>query len=329
MRRFVFQLLAFLLLQAALLAAVFSQHDVSRETNFLAATVEKHRRLRAVPPPRVLLVGGSSVALGFESDRMERELGRAVVNLGLAAGLGVEFMIAEMEPALKKGDIVVLSLEYDHFARGPMDGRSSGLGFDPTVLQQVLVFRPKGVFALEPTHVRKMILDRGLAILGEISRRSLAAKIEIASATLDKAQSERGAFNAWGDFVGHRGMPPRAAPETVDTGRMIADVRGFPSATLLKTIGRFVKRCERQAIDVVFTFAPKPAGVMRRDGELALRLADALRQIPGLVQLDQPQDQTYPPEQFFDTANHLTAEGAEARTTQVIGSLRRFIADHR
>ncbi|MBM3840747.1 MAG: hypothetical protein FJ398_22855 [Verrucomicrobia bacterium] len=35
----------------------------------------------------------------------------------------------------------------------------------------------------------------------------------------------------------------------------------------------------------------------------------------------------YPPEQFFDTANHLTAEGAATRTTRLIDSLRRFATE--
>lgn len=331
MRRFLLKAFSFWVLQAALLALLLRHYDVALETNYLAATLEKHRRLNAVPPPRVILVGGSNVALGFESDRIERELGRPVVNLGLAAGLGVEFMLAEIEPALRAGDLVVLSLEYDHFARGPKDRRYSGAGFDPNVLQQALIFRPAGVVALGLTHLRKIVLDRGLAILGEIARRGFAVQIEqgMASQRNGEIQSERRAFNVWGDFVGHRGAPPRATPEMVDAGRLIADARAFPNSALLEVIRGFVDRNARRGIQTVFTFPPKPTGVMRRESALALRLAGALRQIPGLVLLDTPEDQAYPPEQFFDTANHLTAEGTTRRTTRVIESLRRVSSNRR
>src|SRR5437868_6275225 len=100
---------------------------------------------------------------------MEKELGRSVVNMGVAAGLGAEFMLADIEPELRSGDILVLSLEYDHFARG----RGRGGGFDPAVLQQTLIFRPEGLLALRPIHFRKILLNRGLVLLGEIARHAL------------------------------------------------------------------------------------------------------------------------------------------------------------
>lgn len=325
MRRFCLQSLVFLLLQAGLLCLLLTNYNVSDETNYLAATVEKHIRLQKTSAPRVILLGGSNVALGFESDRMERELGRPVVNMGLAAGLGAEFMLAEIEPELKAGDTVVLSFEYDHFARGPNEGRYSELGFDPRIMQQVLIFRPSGMFDLGLIHFRKIILDRGLTILGEIARRGLTFRIESSPSTGLEQQSARRAFNAWGDFLGHRRAPPRATPEAIDAGHLVADIRGFPSPVLLSRIRNFVERSERKGTHVVFSFAPKPSGVMQREKHFALQLVEALRSIPGLPLLDTPEEQTYPPNQFYDTANHLTAEGAAARTTKVIDSLRPIV----
>lgn len=327
MRRFILQVAAFVLLQSALLGVLLSYYDVPAETNYLAATVDKHRRLHARQAPRVILVGGSNVAFGFESDRMERALGRPVVNMGLAAGLGVEFMLAEIESALRAGDIVVLSLEYDHFARGPALGRYSMLGFDPNVLQQVLIFRPEGWQALGWAHLRKIVLDRGLSILGEITRRSLLSGIGAGAARASENPSPREGFNPWGDLIGHRQERARTTPELVNRLPLVADVRGFPNAVTLEVIRGFVERTRRVGARVAFTFTPKPTGTIDRDGELAGRLAEALRGIPGLEALDIPQDHAYAPEQFFDTANHLTAEGAAQRTSKVIASLQRLVTN--
>jgi hypothetical protein len=304
---------------------LLTYYDVAAETNYLAATVDKHRRLHMRSAPRVILVGGSNVAFGFESNRMESALGRPFVNMGLAAGLGVEFMLAEIEPALRPGDVVVLSLEYDHFARGPAAGRYSMLGFDPNVLRQVLIFRPEGCLALGWTHLRKVVLDRGLSILGEIARRGLVSGIGANKAEASETQSPRKGFNAWGDLVGHRNEPARTTAELVNRLPLIADARRFPNAAALEVVREFVERTGRLGVRVAFTFTPKPTGTIFRDGELAGRLAEALRQIPGVTLLDAPQDHAYPPEQFFDSANHLTAEGAAQRTSKVIASLEEFL----
>ena len=328
MRPFLVQLAAFLLLQSALLGVLLNYYDVAEETNYLAATVDKHSRLCVRPAPRVILVGGSNVAFGFESDRMESALGRPVVNMGLAAGLGVEFMLAEIEPALRPGDIIVLSLEYDHFARGPAAGRYSALGFDPNVLRQVLIFRPEGCLDLGWTHVRKIVLDRGLSILGEIARRGFMFGIGAREAKTSELQSARKGFNPWGDLIGHRQEPARTTAELVNRLPLVADVRKFPNPAALEVIRDFVDRTRRTGARVAFTFTPKPTGTILRDGELAWRLAEALRQIPGVTLLDAPQDHAYPPEQFFDSANHLTAEGAAQRTSKVIASLQRFMTNN-
>lgn len=321
MKPFLRQLLAFVILQAGLLGLLLHFYNVEGEPNYLAATVDKHERLRRTTGSRIVLVGGSNVAFGFESDRMESALGRPVVNMGLAAGLGIEFMLREIEPALRDGDLVVLSLEYDHFARGPSAELFSGLGFDPNVLERVLVFRPESGLALGWTHARKIVLDRGLGIAGEIVRRSLLG----AKSPSDEEgkQSARAAFNSWGDLVGHRLEPARTTPEVVNQLPLVADARGFPNGAALAAIEGFVERVQRKAVRVVFSFTPKPLRTIEREGELAERLAAALRRIPRLTVVDAPRDHAYPAEQFFDTANHLTAEGAAERTGRLIASLER------
>lgn len=325
MSRFLLKLVAFASIQVAVAAIILLHYDTSGETNYLAATVDKHQRLAAQSAPRIILVGGSNVAFGFDTDRIETELGHPAINMGLAAGLGIEFMLSEIQPALKPGDVVVLSFEYDHFARGPNVSRHSVLGFDPQLLRQVLVFRPEGLLELRAAHFRRIVLDSGLNLAGEIVRRAVLTPVSARASENAEVQSTRRAFNAWGDLVGHRHLSPRAAPDAIDALPMIADEREFPSPAALDAIRQFTDRNLRNGIRVAFTFPPKPTGAMRRQGHLAENLADALGRIPGLILLDGPGAQTYSPALFFDTANHLTAEGAALRTRKVIASLRSFV----
>lgn len=327
MRRFLAKLLIFAALQAAIIGLLISRYDATGETDYFAATVDKHHRLEEIRHPCLVLAGGSGVAFGFQSEALERAAGRPVVNMGLAAGLGAEFMLAEIEPYLREGDSVVLSLEYDHFARGAATGRD--LGFDPSVLSQVLIVRPNSVLALGVPHFRKVLLDRGLALLGEIMRRSVGLGAACAPASAEETRSARAAFNAWGDFVGHRNEPPRTSAETVDAAPLVAYRTGFPNAALLRRMSGFVDRAGRRGVRVAFTFPPRSIGTLRRDLYLARRLEAALREIHGLIVLDAPEDHAYPPGQFFDTANHLTAEGAAARTERLIGALEPLLGPER
>jgi hypothetical protein len=318
MRSFILKLLLFLLIQIAAFALLLKNYDVSTETNFFARIVEKHQRLKATPPPRIILVGGSNVPFGFESDTMEKALGRPVVNMGLAAGVGVEFMLADLEPELASGDIVALSLEYDHFARG----RRAGGGFDPSVLQQVLIYRPQGFLALRPIHFRKILLDRGLILLGELARHGLHIGRPAKSANTAAAQSPRAGFNEWGDLVGHRIQPSPVPIETIEGARLLVWQPDFPNKTLLRHLSEFVQRCKTRGIRVAFTFPPKPTSTLTRERLRAEQVQAALAQIPGLILLDKPQDHAYPANEFFDSANHLTAQGAATRTAKVITELR-------
>jgi hypothetical protein len=247
--------------------------------------------------------------------------------MALAAGLGAEFMMTEIEPYLCRGDSVVLSLEYDHFARGAVSGRD--LGFDPDILSQVLIVRPEAVRALGSPHFRKVLLERGLTLLGEMMRRSVGLGAECASTSPEDAPSARAAFNAWGDFVGHRNEAPRTSAEAVNAAPLVAYPAGFPNAALLQRIDDFVQRAGKRGVRVAFTFPPRSTGTLQRDLYLARRLEVALREIRGLIVLDTPEDHAYPPEQFFDTSNHLTAEGAADRTARLIGALEPLLGGDR
>src|SRR5688572_21345445 len=93
----------FLLLQGALFRA-FWNPDLPWETNYLAATIDKHQRLAGTRPPRIIFIGGSNLPFGIKSDMMQKELGRPIVNMGLVAGLGIDFLLKEVAGQVRAGD---------------------------------------------------------------------------------------------------------------------------------------------------------------------------------------------------------------------------------
>lgn len=73
----------------------------------------KFEKLRRVEANKIVIVGGSNVNFGIDSDIMEISLGVPVVNMGLHGGLNTFTMIDPIRPYLKRGDLLIISREFN------------------------------------------------------------------------------------------------------------------------------------------------------------------------------------------------------------------------
>ena len=96
----------------------------SGDGHYVAAIIDKQKSLRSCPSPKIILVGGSSLAFGLDSEMIESRVRRPVLNMGLHAGFGLKFMIEEVKPYVDSGDVVLLVPEYEHFWNSTMYGGS-------------------------------------------------------------------------------------------------------------------------------------------------------------------------------------------------------------
>ena len=117
MKIFLLKLAIYLGVLAAFLGAVFSGYSkrFPPEKSFYMASYDKHRRLETLPSPRIIFIGGSSMAFGMDSGYVGQQLGFHPVNMGLNHGVGLAFMLQEVEPFVRAGDIIVVAPEYDTF----------------------------------------------------------------------------------------------------------------------------------------------------------------------------------------------------------------------
>ena len=80
---------------------------------YCAAIIDKDKKLKdESEKPRIIIVGGSNVAFGINSEIIEDRTDYRCINIGLLAGLGVDFYLNMVKNNLRKGDIVVLAFEY-------------------------------------------------------------------------------------------------------------------------------------------------------------------------------------------------------------------------
>ncbi|MFA5562268.1 MAG: hypothetical protein WDA00_06495 [Eubacteriales bacterium] len=98
-----------LLLTTSVLLAVPNQFSHT----FYGALNEKYDRLYDTKGEKIVLVGGSSVAFGYDSRMIAEYTGMEVVNFGLYAELGTKIMLDLSRGAIEEGDIIILAPELD------------------------------------------------------------------------------------------------------------------------------------------------------------------------------------------------------------------------
>jgi hypothetical protein len=69
--------------------------------------------------PKVLLVGGSSTLFGMNAGELEKQTGRPVINMGMHAALGLDYMFAQVKSVAAPGDVIVLAPEYELYESYP------------------------------------------------------------------------------------------------------------------------------------------------------------------------------------------------------------------
>lgn len=311
MSRFLLRVAAFLALQGLVFALLFDPGMAGQE-NYLAATVDKHRRLAATAPPRLILLGGSNVAFGFNSDRLESETGLPVVNLGLAAGLGGDFMLNEAAGALRPGDVVILFLEYDQY----------GMAGGATALRQLLEYRPASARHLPRRWWRRFLDTEALGILGAAVRRSQPWLGDEGSRLIAEAWYARAGFTAAGDYRGHHGAPATMAALPADSPVFTPPRAGPLNPRFARKLAAFAELSRRRGARffvswpaiVAEAFMPAEPAVERLRGELAA--------LPGLLLLGEPRDHVFDRSLGFDLTYHLNAAGAQWRTERLLLRLR-------
>ncbi|MBQ8720399.1 MAG: hypothetical protein IJY65_05140 [Clostridia bacterium] len=98
-----------IILLATAVFTIPSQYDNS----FVGILDEKHDALLSEEDDKIVIVGGSSVAFGVDSDIIEKYTEMPVINFGLYAALGTKLMLDLSRGGIKEGDIVVIAPELD------------------------------------------------------------------------------------------------------------------------------------------------------------------------------------------------------------------------
>ena len=302
MRGFITSVLLFFCILLALLLTLGSNwHFRNSSSDYLAAIIDKHMRLDHTKPPRLILAGGSNLAFGIDSKRIEDSTGFPVVNLGLHAGLGLEFIVNELRSVVKPNDIVLFSIEYTMDEKGRYKLKKSAADyFQPAAGYFSENFSEKVDFYL--------YYELGQNIGNNVS--TCFGLLPVGEAQTSAAYS-RASFNEFGDAVGHLEMSK--SPNKRDK-----QIKSIDMQQITKLLNGFADFAGKQQVKCFFLFPDFPESLFYKYQPKIQEYAAYIHANLKMKTLNTPDSFCFPDSLFFDTAYHLTKEGRERRTNLLI-----------
>ncbi len=279
------------------------------EKHLYQASLLKSDLLRTTPSPRIILVGGSNIAFGIDSELMESELDFNVINDGLHVALGIA-PLNEVQYFLRPGDIVIISLEYYNFT-----DLDSFFG-QPQYLADWVEFSGERInFIHQPYNqmpsIYTMMLQRKV-------NRQLNYFLYGFSYDAGRNFYSGDLFNKHGDFIGHLGESsgtPFEIAESVYPVNLLDEAFAY--------LEEFNQLAQSKGAQVFYEAQAHRQANCERTGERQLnRFFNLLRTrttIPLLTDID---ELCLPDDYFYDMPYHLNEQGRRIRTERLIESLR-------
>ena len=272
---------------------------------------EKYDRLTSIDGEKIIVVGGSSVAFGLDSKKLESYTGMPVVNFGLYADLGTKLMLDLSRDGIGKGDVVVLAPE--------LDAQTLSLFFSSENTLRAF----DGNFDL----MWSLPVDDILSLVGgmwSFSYSKLAAR--------DKAKPDpEGAYNSknlneYGDLVYERqenvmleyydpNKTVNLTPEALNN----ADFREF-----CDYVNDYIRYAERKGATVLFSYCPiNEWGLAEGVSEESIaEYTELLEDNINCTFISDIGDYILEPGYFYDTNFHLNDTGVALRTARLARDIR-------
>jgi hypothetical protein len=272
------------------------------ETPRLSTLSRQVDYLESIGGSKIVVMGGSNLAYGLDSEQLADATGMHVMNMGVQASLTLEFMLELVKPHLNEGDIVILGAETAMYRSRP---------WSTATLTKLMV--------TNPTSTRFMNW-----------RQIVAAPLYLYPSISDQTETLRRAAGRWvygspsfaegllanGDYVGHRGKAS-AYRSSTRPPQSLQRMQVSVPARRQDYLRAFKDFCQQNGIRLYVSFAATAQAIIDPN---SLGLVTQFLKSDFDV-ISDPWDYAYPDSLFYDTSHHLIYEMREVRTAQLIADL--------
>ncbi len=274
-------------------------------TAYTAAVVDKIERLQSIDEAKIVLVGNSNVAYGFDSAAIEEAFDMPVVNLGLHGSLCNSFHEGLATLNINEGDIVVVAHSNYNDDTSDMDADLLWV-----TLENYTAFWP--MYRIEYTY-------KLLKAFPEYLQTNLSLWLNGSGNAAWEGSYARDMFNEYGDNIYPR-------DESIYTFSKSDIHKISVSSVTTDRLNELNEYCIAQGATLVVAGFPIAEGeYMPSDESFAEAWAQLEASLDCAVISDYA-DYYIPYEYFYDSYLHLTTEGASIRTAQLIEDLQAYLA---
>ena len=314
-----------LLLTLAVTATVFliirkSSSRIYDPNNYFAAIIDKDSLIVNTPSPRMIFAGASNLAFGLDSKMIEREFNMPVINMGLHGNFGLSFILNNVKQNIRKGDIIILSIEYflDELYYKDIDYITQ---LYPKA--EIYIERDGDYYSQKAKYYVSEAQTGKQKYFNQFFDKALnfkEAKVFVSDRlhSYDTLIYSRKAFNSNGDVISHLG---KTYPDGL-RGRTLIEAKNYSAS--IKKLNEFAEYAREHGATVYFTYASYP----KSEYEINLpAIKEFEKQLKDDLKIDiitTPEELVFPDEMFFDTVYHLNDEGRRIRTEMVIEKLKKI-----
>lgn len=310
MKYFIQKLTIFLLLLFIIVFISGNNYGFKKETSdYMDAIIDKHHRIENIASPRLIFVGGSNLAFGIDSKKIQDSIGLPVVNLGLHAGLGLEYIINEIKLTAKSSDIVILSIEYFLGIKGDYELQKISARNFPFAKE----FYTKNYYSDIKTFFVKELPKNLRTNLTQIYAPSSNTIINFDTSSV----YSRSSFNVFGDVIRHLNKPLPA--KIYDRSKFT--YRYWEGIDFLNNFANYAKS---KNIKVYFLYPNYPETEYTVNKEVIMKYANDIAADLNIQVLNNTSDFVFSDSLFYDTVYHLNKLGREKRTNRLIEILKKL-----
>lgn len=300
-----------------LLVASAQVHAYSK--TYYAALVDKTHNLKSLKnEKKIVLIGGSNVAFGFNSELIDKEFNDyKVVNYGLYAMLGTKIMLDLALDNIKTGDMVFVIPE--------INSQSTSLYFNPEATLKALE-DDQGIISKLPKN------DRGL-VYGEyfnfVSSRGKYHKMIEPTGVYQRKN-----FNKYGD-IEYLGKDESGNVISLRTQNQMTSKRFIDPVVNYNTddiavdfidyLNDYAKKVNKKGAKLYYEFSPVNELSFKGEEKEVINYYWYLREKLDFDVVGNPLDYLIDPHYFYDSNFHLNDSGAILRTHTFINDIYRDI----
>lgn len=278
------------------------------DESFAGALDEKLDRLHSISEDKIVIIGGSSAAFGYDSKFIEKYLGMPVVNLGLYAALGTKIMLDLSRDGIEDGDIVIIAPE--------LDAQTLSMYFSASTALRALDGSPKYLLDI-PTEHTVSLLGQSWSFAAEKLNYKLMGSPEYEG--IYNSQS----FNKYGDVGVER--PENLMEQYYEPNILIDLDSSIVDKEFLDYLNEYIAYCKSVGARVFFQFCPmNRLGLNERslDEEKRYAFEKYLRKnLDCTLIASSIEDYIYDEAYFYDSNFHLNSTGASMHTMNVTRDL--------